>query len=300
MKVTIIVFSPSGNTAGIASLLQQRFERRDVAVQLLNITGNPQFFKEGDIVRFLRENVDEHDLLCIGGPVYAHHLQYHMLDLLRALPKPGNGWGKIAFPFVTYGGICSGIALEEAGELLVQSGRTVLAGMKVAMPHTMTRAFMDQPVNHDLPGDGISQVLDDAIERILATSAETSCLNQAESLKYQSRELVQKANTVFIEKVWHAERYPNVAIDSSACANCGQCARVCPVAHLVADSSGCVEKCRAAACIHCFNCVMTCPVKAISLPGDLEQARAFMTNMMRNGNETPGSAVYPTQTNNVR
>ena len=59
------------------------------------------------------KEVSEHDILFIGSSVYAHHLQYHVKDLIKKLPQPVHGWGKIAVPFVTYGGISSGIALEE-------------------------------------------------------------------------------------------------------------------------------------------------------------------------------------------
>lgn len=293
MKATILVFSPSGNTAIIGERLQQKLEQKGVTVQKLNITANPQIFIEKDFVRFFRETVAEHDMLCIGGPVYAHHLQYHLHDLLRALPKPGNGWGSYAFPFVTYGGICSGIALEEAGELLRQSGRTVLAGMKVGAVHNMTRAFMEKPINHDLPGKDVDQVLEDAVEKILSVNTGSVLSNQLESLKYQPREVAHKANTVFIEKEWHATRYPKVTIDTKNCTHCGRCVKVCPVAHLGNDLSGNVVQNEASACIHCFNCVVACQVKAVSLQGNPEQARAFMANMMKNGNEFPNSAVYP-------
>lgn len=75
------------------------------------------------------------EILFIGSPVYAHHLQYHVKDLIKNLPQPVNRWGKIAVPFITYGAINSGIALDEAGKLLRKSGRKVLAGMKVCSSH---------------------------------------------------------------------------------------------------------------------------------------------------------------------
>jgi ferredoxin/flavodoxin len=294
MKVTILVFSPSGNTANIAALLQQRLEEGDAIVQLVNVTGNPNLFNAQQHTQFLRDEVAEHDVLCVGAPVYTHHLQYHMHDLLKALPEPGNGWGNYAFLFVTYGGINSGIALEEAGDLLTQSGRTVLGGMKVAAAHhSIIRAFVEHPINLDLPEDNITRVLDVATEKILAVKEENSCRNQAECLKYQPREVAHKANTVFIEKEWHATRYPKVMFDSNACTQCGKCVAVCPVHHLANDSAGTITQKETSPCIHCLNCVASCPAKAISLRGDLERSRAFITNMLKNGTETPGSAIYP-------
>lgn len=130
----------------------------------------------------------------------------------------------------------------------------------------------------------------------MVVNTKKPCLNQVESLKYQPREVAHKANTIFIEKEWHASRYPKVVVDMSSCINCGKCRTVCPIIHLVNDSSGNVMQNEASACIHCFNCVITCPAKAISLSGDLEKARAYMTNMIKNSNERPQSAVYPSNT----
>ena len=192
-------------------------------------------------------------------------------------------------PFVTYGGICSGIALEEAGELLEQSGRKVLAGMKVAAAHNMTRAFMGRAINQELPGEGLNPVLDAVVEKIIAIDTEPSCPDQLESLRYQPREVAAQANAV-AEKIWHEARYPKVTIDANDCIRCGKCVTVCPVTYLEKDSSGCIIQDPTSACIHCFNCVITCPVKAVKLQGDPERAKVFMANMMKNGNETPGTA----------
>ena len=293
MNITILAFSPSGNTTAIANRLKLNLEQKGETVQLLNMTGHPALFSDRDYSRFLREAIAPHDVLCVGGPVYAYHLQYHLLDLLKALPKPGNGWGRYAVPFVTYGGLCSGIALEEAGGVLSESGRTVLAGMKIAASHNMTRAFMEHPINGDLPGDEIVPIIEDLCARILTARSDKMCSDQTDQLKYQPREVAHAANTMFIEKEWHATRYPKVRLHSDACIGCGQCAAVCPVMHLRCDASGKAAQYEASPCIHCFNCVVTCPAKAISLQGDPEKAKMFMANMMKHGNETPGSAMYP-------
>lgn len=93
MKVTILFFSPSGNTARVADLLRQKLELQDITVKLVNITGEPDIFKSRDFERYLNKTVAEHDVLCIGGPVYAHHLQYHLLDPYQSTAKSGEWMG---------------------------------------------------------------------------------------------------------------------------------------------------------------------------------------------------------------
>ena len=118
MKVAIVVFSSSGNTLKVAKMLEKSLETKNIAVQVVNIRFSENFSAPHRVQQFLQEHVTEHDVLCIGSPVYAHHFQYHVKDVIAALPDTKDGWGKFVVPFVTYGGISSGIALEEAGKLL--------------------------------------------------------------------------------------------------------------------------------------------------------------------------------------
>jgi len=152
MKVSIIVFSPSGNTAGVAESLKGHLTAGGAEARIVDVAAYPEILLRKDYTS-LNDMLGEYDVLCVGGPVYAHHLQYHAADLIGALPPPADGRGRLAFPFVTYGGICSGIALEEAAALLKATGRTVVGGLKVAAPHRMTTVFMGKALNGDQPDD---------------------------------------------------------------------------------------------------------------------------------------------------
>lgn len=292
MRVAILTFSPSGSTARVGGELRQRLEQRGATVRQLDVAGDAGVLIEPNVAEYLWENVGGHDVLVVGGPVYTHHLQYHVQELIEALPDPCDGWGRYALPFVTYGGICSGIALEEAGELLSRSGREVLAGVKVAAVHAMTRAFMPTPVNSDRPTRDDLAVLDAAADAIVAAGHGASRARDIRSLSYQPEAVVQASRTVFIEKEWHAGRYPAVVLDAAACRECGICVSKCPVNRWIAGPSGAIAEDSRADCIHCFECVTGCEEKAISLVGDPEKARAFVAGMLRNGMETPASAVY--------
>jgi len=167
MRVTIIQFSPSGNTMKVSEKIKVSLEKGgENVVQLIDITGDRCFF-ENNRSDFLKEKVDRHDILLIGCPVYAHHLQYHVQGLIKLLPKPDSDrWGKYTIPYVTYGGIDSGIALEEAGRLLKKSGRKVIGGMKISASHKMTRAFMDEEFNRGKPDDKMISIIDELLEKV--------------------------------------------------------------------------------------------------------------------------------------
>lgn len=294
MKITIIQFSPSGYTSKVTTMIENELKKRKQEVQIIDITCDEIFFITRNIHEFLEKNVEQHDVLLIGAPVYAHHLQYHVQDLLKALPRPNNIWGKYAIPYVCYGGISSGVALKEAANLLSNSGRMVHAGMKVSAPHSMTREFMNKEFNSDKRQlDQLPEVID-LVDRTMQLEIAVNVKCNAKSMSYNGFIIALKAKFIFKEKVWHEKRYPQVTIDKSLCTDCGKCVIRCPVKHFVIEGKVVKENTQSS-CIHCLNCVTGCPSKAIKLIGDLEKGRAFMTKMIaENGNkEKPETAVYP-------
>jgi flavodoxin len=172
MKAAIIVFSPTGNTLKAAEMLENELKENDVQVQLLDISRIGKLFCEKRYERFLNENVRKHDVLLVGAPVYAHHMHYHMIDIIKSLPKVDERWGKLAIPFVTYGGISSGIALFEAAKILKKTGRIVVSGMKINSFHVMSRILPTQQ-NTGMPGEEAIPLIQELTNRITGMSADT-------------------------------------------------------------------------------------------------------------------------------
>lgn len=300
MRVQVICFSPSGNTLEVSSEIQRQLTSRNIPCEVTNMTADPQGVLSKAWSSSLRNRVKPHDILIVGGPVYAHHLHYTVQDLLQCLPPPDSVWGKMAIPFVTYGGISSGIALKEAGALLHKAGRTVIAGMKVSSSHRMTRAFMEHEFNSDLPQEPMTNAVSVLVNRIVAQEFSPKAKDNIRSLSYNGMKAWLKANLIFQEKKWHRARYPKIMVDQSLCTGCGKCMKNCPVLHLQKNATGKVDACQGE-CIHCLNCVTLCPQKAIRLQGDMEKGRRFMTRMIEchANKETPATAVYPLRENKM-
>ena len=141
MKITIIVFSPSGNTLTSAKMIKESFTHRGATVQLVDFTRREELADNDSIAAYLEKVVKPHDILVIGGPIYVGHIQENVKKIIKALPLPNKKWSSFVIPFASYGGVHSSIALKEAAKLLKKRDRVNIAGLKIAAPHSLTKHF---------------------------------------------------------------------------------------------------------------------------------------------------------------
>ena len=160
LRVSIITFSPAGSTRKVGAMLAAALDDHGCDPQLVDITRNPAYFGGRNPREALEGLVRPHDVLCIGGPVYAHHMQFNVLDLVRRLPPVDARWGRLAVPFVTYGGLTSGRALYDTARGLRRSGRRVVLAMKINAFHSVTREFATR-INEGMPGQEAWPLIDE-------------------------------------------------------------------------------------------------------------------------------------------
>jgi NAD-dependent dihydropyrimidine dehydrogenase PreA subunit len=291
MKTAIIVFSPSGHTLKVAEMMEQSMTDKGMQVQLLDITRNKRIFRENRMEQYLEEKVEPHDLVCVGGPVYAGHFEGNAMNTIKALPDPDKTWGKLAIPFISYGGLHSSIALMEAGNLFHESGRKNISGMKIASFHTLSTALSFK-INENKPGAEALPVIEELVERIAGIVNQDFAQKDIRKSFSYAPTIERLVLRTLSQEFWHG-KYKPVEIDYNKCNGCGICVAGCPV-NMFEMVDGKPQRTRATEhCILCAECFHNCPVGAISYKY-LSKAKKRLETLSKKM-EFPQSAVYPLQ-----
>lgn len=289
MNVSIIVFSPSGHTLTIAKAFKEGLESSKTRVQVIDITKDAGLLYEGDLAQNLKERLEPHDLLMIGGPVYAGHVERNILDLIDRLPEPSAHFSDCVVPFVSYGGVHTSVALEEMGRRLRKRGRKCILGVKIAAEHTLTKS-MSHVINLGLPGDAQQKVVAEAVDEIvkLLEIKRDELIDISHRFKYGS--IRQRIIFNLLSQDFFHKNHKLVNIRRSMCSGCGICVQKCPVNRLEKRDNVIVEVRAKESCILCAECYQHCPNKAVEFPY-LDSAR----RRLHDGQialEMPQSAIY--------
>jgi ferredoxin/flavodoxin len=288
MKVCIIVFSPSGHTWQVSEKMKNYMIEKGMEVQLLDVTRKKEINRENWLREYLEREVKQHDLLCIGGPVYAGHIESNVKKIINCLPCVNSKCGNYAIPFVTYGGLHSSIALSEVGELLYKSGRKNLLGMKISSFHTLTPTLKKQ-INIGRPNEEDDKVILNLVNRIssLIDSSET-IVDVRKAFSYAP--LIEKIAFNLLSQDFFHKNYKDVMVDNDICTGCGKCVSGCPVNMLELINEKAAVTDNSHKCILCAECYHNCPVNAVKYPY-LSAVKKRLENNIHL--ELPQSEVYP-------
>ncbi len=286
MRVCIIVFSPSGHTLKAGRAFEARLIAAGHAVQLVNITRTYRERVKLGWAEFLRRRIAPHDLLCVGAPVYAGHLESNAKSLLNALPAPGAGWGRLAIPFVSYGGLHSSIALREAGNLLYKKGRINVMGFKMGAFHTLTLRA-PRPLYPAKPDQDDLGILDRVVERIVELEEDTSKARDCRR-SFSYAPLKERIIFSLLSQDFFHEKHRINSVDTELCNGCGRCVSLCPVEAIVMEEDKAVIRDKSR-CILCAECYHYCPRNAVTFPYmDKVRKRAEKGGIL----ESPVTRIY--------
>jgi len=290
-RISILVFSPGGNTLKAAKMAESALVDRGFDVQLVDVTAAKVIKDKGRLHDFLVNEVKPHDLLMVGGPVYENRLDKLTLAIIKSLPEPGGDkWGNLCTPFVTWGGVTSGIGLYQAAKAFRATGRKVVMAFKVEAFHPFSVEW-PQRLNEGMPGDEALPLMSELAERVseIAGADPASLSEITGGLNYAAfiPRFFGRFTSIFPTQEY---TYKGVKVDLDLCKGCGTCVRRCPLDRLEIRKGKARVKDDAIRCMHCYTCLRVCPSGARSV--GLESTRGFLLALRKRYADKPGNALY--------
>jgi ferredoxin/flavodoxin len=273
----IIYCSPAGTTRHVGDVIAKCLESEGMKVTRLALGTKED---PTPILARIRE-AGENGTLFIGSPVYVFHALPQVMEFIELLPQ---STGACAIPFITWGGVSSGVALHEMGTLLDTKGYKVAGGAKVLAVHSMMR-----DATHPL-GEGRPDSDDDRmiVELTKTVHKKLGCDKvegiDLDDLAYQPESLGQMMTQASIKG--NKARMPEKRIDEERCVQCETCMALCPAGAITLSPYPRFTD----ECIFCYNCTTVCPEDAII--ADLSQIPPMLRKSAEELSEKPFSNIF--------
>jgi len=246
-KALIAYMSPAGSTADVADLLKKTLESYGIQVTMIEIGREKTY----EIVNSFKR---EESALFIGSPVYVNRPLPQILEFIEFLSEDSFS---MIVPFVTWGGVTSGIALYEMASLINKNKKNVAGALKIPASHSM---ILDSEKD---PGAGHPDVNDKnkikefvklflekmKHEKISSIEADKLLILSSEQLEAMMQTDIYKAG----------KNMPDKLVSQTLCTTCGMCGEICSVGAIEMNPYPEFKD----NCIFCFKCVKECPEEAI-------------------------------------
>ena len=279
MKTTsfVIYCSPSGTTEHVAEVIANVLKNLKTDVFVLNLGRDRKWSFVLEHINEVQENI----CLYMGTPVYGGHAVPPVMAFIEKLPQAKAGF---VVPFVTWGGVTSGVALWEMGKAFIQKGYKIAGSAKVGAVHSMLWQS-ETPLCQGHPDSNDDQVITTLTTKVYNGLKDGSIRSlPVEDLDYQSEELGSEMKKTSIKNV--KERLPQRAVNERNCTQCGICVEECPAEAIRMEPYPKFGD----DCFCCFNCVRLCPENAIE--ADLSGLDDFIRQKKEEVNEQPLTQAF--------
>ena len=247
MKIGIIYFSGTGNTAKFADVISQRLEQKNVEVKLYDITAAK------DRTPGLPD--EELDAYLFGFPVYALVIP----GLTREWISTIKGNSKPCATFFTYGGPTMGIAHYHTKEMLESQGFNVIASAEFLGKHTFNLAkgfelLENRPNKEDF--SVAEEFVEKFVEKLNTGKIEKIIFDKPED--YDTT-----MNRIKDQKKRKSNVLPTR--NGKDCSMCGDCEEYCAnkaFDHVTGEADPYL-------CILCLHCITICPDEVLIVNSDL-------------------------------
>ncbi|WP_161630022.1 EFR1 family ferrodoxin [Desulfogranum mediterraneum] len=272
----IVYFSAAGSTRQLAQAIEQQLMALGCRVWSVDLSQGRAAVKNRG-----RAEGGEPCCLWVGSPVYCDHALPLVEEWLGRLSPAENSW---AVPFVTWGGVSSGLALPELAGVLQEQGYGVLGAAKILAVHSSMWGA-EQPLAGEHPDRADQEMLVrlvngvvDKLDKGHGDTLDLFCLD------YLSPQGSQAAATKSLAAAKAAR--PQPVPDPALCSGCGFCGEVCPVQAITLENGPQIGP----ECILCMQCVRYCPEQAF--PFDHLGVAAYIRELAGNSDEAKESRIF--------
>ena len=256
MRLLILYFSATGNTATITKALENEFNALGAEVSSVDVTPRP--------VREARIDLAPYEAVVFGAPIHSWRAPRVVREWMNTL----DGEGKKAAMFFTYGGFQVHPTHYSTREILAARNFTVVASADFPGAHTFNiggwRAMTGRPDETDL--ETAREYARATYRRF--TGEDSGVLGALEKTEHAEETL--DAIEVFRFKV--LTELPTRRGED--CGMCLTCEEVCPTGAMAAEA-GTAD---AERCIACLACVAHCPEDALKI-NDMSGSWTFKLEM---------------------
>lgn len=236
MKISIVYFSGTGNTRAIAEGYKMALSAKGHIVNLKSI-------EESHLL-------DEHDLLIVGGPIYAGNMPDELINWVRKYVEQVNE--KKAIVFSTSAGLLNANGVKSIGKKLLKKGYNLIDLATFEMPRNF---YIDK-----------YEPTPEAVQKQQFENATIKIVDSLNAIDRKSLLSVDES-VIMIDLLSDLFRIMAKFMGKSFqihenCIGCGLCEKNCPKHNIKY-----VEKKYMERCILCTRCIHNCPVNAISYKG---------------------------------
>lgn len=249
----VVFLSPAGTTRTVAEAIAGRLQCQGIEPQVVDLSAGAM------------PSLAFPCCLWLGSPVYVDHAVPQVSALIRQLPSREHGY---AVPFVTWGAVCSGVALPEMAQQLAQRGWHTVGAAKVLAVHSSLWQS-DRPLGGGRPDASdlavVTSLVDQVVEKLRSDSpaqVENATLRYLPPAQEQQswQKSLEKAKAML------GDHQP----DSGKCRGCGRCVDHCPVGAIAWRG----ERLQVTqSCIRCHQCTRHCPHQAFAWNGPAMEQR---------------------------
>ena len=276
-KAFVVYCSPAGTTRHASRTIAAALQAQ--RIEVIECDLSKKFSETAMITKINR--IKNNACLFIGSPVYVSHAIPPVMDFIARLPEKMD---MPAVPFVTWGGVSSGIALYEMGQALAAKKMKIIGAAKIMARHALMWQTED-PLGKNRPDESDDVILRNLIAGLLKKlSASGDGAIDLSTLAYYPPDVAEKMKKTTLKKA--KSQMPKRKVDEDACTECRECSAVCPTDAISFTPYPEFES----NCIFCYNCMRLCPEDAIK--ADFTKMEKRIRDRAEELKEAPDSLIF--------